>query len=154
MELVEATRKDVELLAEHWYALATEMEPYDELNEIAYDGPEPAESGVEGWLDSDDTTAYLLTVDDDIVGSLVLSVGTHPSRTNSESLDIVDLFVAEAHRNEGYGSAALDAVEQLARDRGVDYVEVSCEWHNDGARRFYRDNGFEPKRVTFTRRVD
>ncbi|QPV62757.1 GNAT family N-acetyltransferase [Halosimplex litoreum] len=154
MELVEATRGDTETLAEHWFALATAMEQYDDLNEIAYDDPEPAEAGFERLLSADDTTVYLLTVGDDERGFLVLRSGEHPSRTHSEYLDIVDLYVEPEHRDEGHGSAALDSVMEVANDRGVDYVEVSCEWANDGARRFYEDSGFEPKQVTYTRRVD
>lgn len=154
MELVEATREDVEALAEYWYALATAMEPYDELNEVAYDDPEPAEAGFEGLLDSEDTAVYLLTADGDRVGYLLLRSGEHPSRTHSSYLDVVDLYVEPDHRDSGHGSDALDAVQRIARERGVDYVEVSCEWANDGARRFYEDNGFEPKQVTYTRLVD
>ncbi|QLH83704.1 GNAT family N-acetyltransferase [Halosimplex pelagicum] len=154
MDLVEATREDVESLAEYWYALATGMEPYDDLNEIAYDDPEPAEAGFERLLDSEDTTVYLLAVEGTEVGYVLVCEGEHPSRTHSMYLDIVDLYVAPDHRDEGHGSDALDAVERIARGRGVDYVEVSCEWGNDGARRFYEDNGFEPKQVTYTRRVD
>jgi len=154
MELAAATREDVETLAEYWHALATEMEPYSDLNEIAYDDAEPAEAGFERLLDSEETEIYLLVADGDEIGYLLLREGDHPSRTYSEYLDLVDLYVAPDHRDSGHGSDALDAVERLARDRGVDYVEVSCEWVNDGARRFYEDNGFEPKQVTYARRVD
>ncbi|WP_436910909.1 N-acetyltransferase family protein [Halosimplex marinum] len=154
MELVEATRDDAESLAEYWYDLASAMEQYDELNEIAYDGPEPAEAGFEGLLADEGTTVYLLAVDGDRVGYLVLRSGEHPSRVHSGYVEVVDLYVAPEYRDSGHGSAALDAVERIARERGVDYVEVSCEWGNDGARRFYRDNGFEPKQVTYARRVD
>lgn len=154
MELVEATREDAETLAEYWFALATAMESYHDLNEVAYDDPEPAEAGFESVLADEETTVYLLTADGESIGFLHLREGEHPSRTRSEYVDIVDLYVAPDHRDEGRGSEAVDAAERIARERGVDYVEVSCEWHNDGARRFYEDNGFEPKQVTYTLRVD
>jgi len=154
MDLVEAEESDVPALAEYWYALASEMESYDELNELAVDGPADAVAGLEGLLDPDDTTVYLLVEGGDRVGYLVLREGEHPSRIRSAYLDIVDLFVAEASRDEGIGSAALDSVRDVARDRGADYVQVSCEWHNDGARRFYETNGFEPKQVTYAQRIE
>ena len=154
MELLEATGDDATLLAEYWFALATAMEPYDELNEVAFDDPAPVESGVRNWFDDEDTSAYLITVDGNRVGYLLLREGEHPSRTHSTYLDVVDLYVAPDHRNDGHGSDAIDAVERFARDRGVDYVEVSCEWENEDARRFYEDNDFDPKQVTYTRRVD
>jgi ribosomal protein S18 acetylase RimI-like enzyme len=154
MELVEATREDVATLAEYWFALATDMEPYDELNELSVEGPSDVKTGFVELLDEDNTNAFLLSVDGERVGYVLLREGDHPTRTRSTYIDIVDLYVEPEYRDEGHGSDALDAVDRIARDRGVDYVEVSCEWANEGARRFYEDNGFEPKQVTYTRRVD
>lgn len=154
MDLAEATADDVEPLAEYWYALATEMEQYDELNGIALDDPESAEPGFEDQLEREDTTVYLLSADGADVGYLLLREGERPSRVHSAYVDVVDLFVAPEHRNRGHGSAALEAVKQIARDRGADYVTVSCERHNDDARRFYEDNGFAEKRVTYAHRLD
>jgi len=154
MELVEATEDDVETLAEYWYRLAIEMEPYSDLNEVAHDGPEPAESGFRSILDEDETTPYLLVADDIEVGFLLLREGDHPSRTHDSYVRLVDLYVDEGHRNRGYGSEAIDRVRSIARERGADYVKVSCEWHNDGARRLYEDNGFTEKQVTYVQRVE
>lgn len=155
MELVEATSDDVETIAEYWYRLASEMEPYSELNELALDGPEDAVEGIEAHhVEADDTTAYLFAADDTTVGYLLLGEGDHPSRELDSYLEIVDLYVVEGYRSEGYGSEAIERVKAIARERGVDYLEVSCEWANEGARRFYEDNGFTEKQVTYTRRVD
>ena len=154
MELVEATRGDLQTLAEYWYALATEMEPYDELNDIAVEGPESAETGFEDLLENEDTTVSLIVADETEVGYLLTRAGEHPSRVRSSYVDIVDLFVAPDHRNEGYGSDAVEAVKRRAAEDGADYVTVSCEWHNEGARRFYEDNGFVEKQVTYACRLD
>ncbi|MFC7195425.1 GNAT family N-acetyltransferase [Halosimplex aquaticum] len=102
----------------------------------------------------DDATVYLLVAEETEVGYLLLREDEHPSRVHSAYADIVDLFVAPEHRGQGYGSEALDAVKQIASDRGAEYVTVSCEWHNDGARRFYEDNGFTEKQVTYAQRLD
>ena len=172
MDLVEATREDVPTVAAYWHALATEMERYDELNELAVDGPADAEPGVERHLDREDTTVYLLRTDDEdgqddedeqdveggedsaTVGYLLLRAAEHPSRVRSSVVDIVDLFVDPEHRGRGYGSDAVTAVKERAAERGADYVTVSCEWPNDDARRFYEDNGFAGKQVTYAARVD
>jgi ribosomal protein S18 acetylase RimI-like enzyme len=84
----------------------------------------------------------------------VIRHGEPPSRVRSSYVDIVDLFVAPDHRNEGYGSEAVEAVKRRAAEDGADYVTVSCEWHNDGARRFYEDSGFVEKQVTYACRLD
>ncbi|MGQ3327744.1 MULTISPECIES: hypothetical protein [Halorubrum] len=48
-------------------------------------------------------------------------------------------------------TAVVERVEELAREADRDSLTASCEWRNDGARRFYRGAGFEPKPVTYAR---
>jgi|GEM_PF-566627 len=154
MDLVEATENDTTTLAEYWYALATEMEQYSDLNEVAHDGPEPAESGFRSLFDDDETTPYLLVVDGETVGFLLLRKGDHPSRVHDSYVRLVDLYVAEGHRNEGYGGEAIEQVKAIASERGADFLKVSCEWDNEGARRFYEDEGFTEKQVTYVQQVE
>lgn len=154
MDLVEAGTEDVDVLAEYWFSLANEMEKYDELNELAVDGQADAKSGFERQLDRDDTTVYLLVESGTAIGYLTLRDGTRPSRAHSRYVTIVDLFVEEAHRDCGHGSAAVDAAKRFASASGADYLTVSCEWDNEGARRFYATNGFAEKQVPFAQRLD
>lgn len=154
MELVEAARDDVDLLAEYWFALASEMERYSGLNELAVESPEEASAGFERQLDRDDTTVFLLEDEGTNVGYLTLRDGERPSRERAQYSKIVDLFVEAEYRGRGHGSRAIDAVKRIARERGSEYVTVSCEWHNEGARRFYAANGLTEKQVTFARRLD
>jgi ribosomal protein S18 acetylase RimI-like enzyme len=154
MNLVEATREDVDLLADYWYRLASEMEPYSELNELALDGPGEAVGGIEEhFVDDDDRTPFLLEIDEETVGFVLLREGDHPSRKLGSYVEIVDLFVEAPHRDEGHGTAAIEAVKEIASERGVDYVKVSCEWDNDGARRLYERTGFTEKQVSYAQRL-
>ncbi|SFR92412.1 Ribosomal protein S18 acetylase RimI [Halomicrobium zhouii] len=154
MELVEATAEDVDVLAAYWFSLASEMEQYSTLNELAVEGPADVESGFEELLDGDDTTPFLLDVDGTTVGYLLLRRDEHPTRELSEYATIVDLFVEESHRDQGLGSEAIDAAKRVAAERGADYLTVSCEWGNDGARRFYETNGFTAKQVTYAQELE
>ncbi|MCU4801292.1 GNAT family N-acetyltransferase [Halobacteria archaeon HArc-gm2] len=149
MELVEATADDVDVLAEYWFSLASEMEQYSTLNDLAVEGSADVESGFEELLDGDDSTPFLLDVDGTTVGYLLLRHDEHPTRELSQYAKLVDLFVDEPYRDQGFGSEAIDAAKRVAAERGAEYLTVSCEWGNDGARRFYEDNGFTKKQVTY-----
>jgi ribosomal protein S18 acetylase RimI-like enzyme len=155
MELVAAGEDDLDALVERWYDLATAMEAHSELNEIAYEDAEAVpDDGFRAHLDDGAITDYLVVVDGETVGFVTLEAGERPSRERGRYLDVVNLEIDPEHRNEGYGSAVLDRVTETARDDDRDYLTVSCEWDNDGARRFYRDAGFEPKQVTYARSLD
>lgn len=155
MELVEATESDVDALVERWYDLSASMEAYSELNELApEDATAVSDEGFRAHLEDPSVTDYLVVVDAETVGFVTLETGRHPSRKRSEYLDIVNLAVDERHRNRGYGTEVVERVAAMARDRKCDCLTVSCEWRNDDARRFYRDSGFEPKRVTYARPLE
>lgn len=155
MQLTEATEGDIPVLVEYWYALAAGMEQYSAFNELAYDSTDSVpEDPFRALLDSDDTTVYLVEEDGDAIGFVVLRDGEHPSREYERYKSIVDLLITEEYRSQGYGSAVIEAVKELARADGCDHLKVSCEWANDDARRFYRDTGFEAKQVTFVQEIE
>ena len=149
MQLVEATEDDVDTIADYWYSLATEMERYSELNTLVYEDASAVPSdGFRRQL-ADEAFTHLLVQTDatETVGFVSLREGRHPSREYSRCLQIVDLFVDEDHRNEGYGTETIERVVERARERGCDHVEVSFEVGNEGARRLYDETGFEAKQL-------
>lgn len=155
MELVEATADDVDALVDRWFSLAKGMEEYSKFNELSYASPaDVSGEGFERHLARDDVADYLMRVGRGTVGFLTLREGTHPSREYARYLRIVNLYVDEEHRNAGYGSEAVERAREMARERGCDHLKVSCEWHNDGARRFYREGGFEEKQVAFVQELE
>lgn len=155
MEFVEATAENLDDIVDRWYDLARAMEEYSELNTVAYtDRDKVPDDGFRDRLDDDGITDYLIVDDGATIGLLTLREGTHPSRQYSQYLRIVNLAIDEAYRNQGYGTEAVERVKQVARERGCDHLKVSCEWHNEDARRFYRDADFQPKQVDYAQKLD
>jgi ribosomal protein S18 acetylase RimI-like enzyme len=154
MELVEATADDIDALAERWYELAESMTAYSELNELAPVEASDVADAFRGHLDDEETTDYLVVHDGETVGFLTLREGHHPSRQYSRYLRIVNLAIDEGDRNRGHGTAVVERVRELARERGCDHLKVSCEWDNEGAHRFYRDAGFRPKQVDYAQPLE
>ncbi|AEH38845.1 GNAT family N-acetyltransferase [Halopiger xanaduensis] len=155
MELVEATADDLEALVDRWYALANAMEPYSELNELDVDGTEESiEDGFRDHLEDEEITDYLVVLEGETIGFVTLREGRHPSRRYSRYLRLVNLAIDDAHRNQGYGTVVVERVKETAREQGCDHLKVSCEWHNEDARRFYRDAGFQPKQVDYAQPLE
>ncbi|MFB6307934.1 MAG: GNAT family N-acetyltransferase [Haloarculaceae archaeon] len=154
MELVAATADDLDALVERWSSLAKSMEENDELNALGADATDVSEDGFRALLDEDAVTIYLIVHADETIGYVTLREGSHPSRTYSQPLRIVDLVIDEGHRNQGHGTDVVERVKALAQKRGCDHLTVACDWHNEGARRFYRDAGFRPKQVEYALPVE
>jgi GNAT superfamily N-acetyltransferase len=56
-----------------------------------------------------------------------------------------EVFIEEAHRGQGLGKAALDAVCQWARDTGLAAVHLEVEKDNRAAKTLYGRLGFEDR---------
>ena len=67
---------------------------------------------------------------------------------------IYDISVEPAHRRRGYAQAALEAVEDYAREHGCVGVQLHVFGGNSGARQLYRRAGFVETDVTMLKRVD
>ncbi|WP_440764928.1 GNAT family N-acetyltransferase [Natronorubrum sp. DTA7] len=155
MKLVEATANDLDTLVDRWYDLAAGMEEHSELNELVYpDVHEVPDDGFRAHLDNEDITDYLIVHDDETIGFVTLREGRHPSRQYSKYLRIVNIAIDEDDRSRGHGTAVVERVKELARERGCDHLKVSCEWQNEGARRFYRNADFQPKQVDYAQPLE
>jgi len=155
MELIEATDDNLDALITRWFALAKSMEEHSELNKLVYAGVEEVpEEEFRTHLNDEAVTEYLIVDDGETIGFLTLREGHHPSRQYSQYLRIVNIAIDEDYRSRGYGTAVIERVKELAQQRGCDHLKVSCEWHNEGARRFYRDLNFQPKQVEYVQPLE
>ena len=155
MKLIEATAEDLDALVDRWYSLAKSMEAYSELNELSYaDVGEVSDDGFRAHLDDEKVTDYLIVHETETIGFLTLREGYHSPREHSHYLRIVNLAIDEDCRNRGHGSEVVELVKEMARDRGCDHLKVSCEWHNEDARRFYHDTDFQPKQIDYAQSLN
>lgn len=155
MELIEATAEDLDALGDRWYSLAKSMEAYSELNKLSHaDVDGVSHDGFRAHLEDEEIADCLIVHEDETIGFLTLREGYHPSRRYSHHLRIVNLAIDEDRRNQGHGREVVELVKGMARDRGCDHLKVSCEWHNEDARRFYRDTDFRPKQVDYAQSLD
>jgi len=76
----------------------------------------------------------------------VKSVDGHPVLLSRRFLYIDDLCVDEAMRGQGIGAALMEAVRALARERGIEKLELNVWECNEGAVKFYERLGFRTQR--------
>ncbi|NUB89892.1 ribosomal protein S18-alanine N-acetyltransferase [Haloterrigena sp. SYSU A558-1] len=78
-----------------------------------------------------------------IAGYIVADVGTQFGR---ELGHVKDIAVHPDHRDSGIGTALLTRGMAVLTARGADSVKLEVRRTNDGAKRLYRQFGFEPLR--------
>ena len=66
---------------------------------------------------------------------------------------IYDIEIDEAHRGRGYGRAALEALEPLARSLGFDSIGLHVFGDNDVARGLYRSAGYVETDITMRKSI-
>jgi ribosomal protein S18 acetylase RimI-like enzyme len=62
---------------------------------------------------------------------------------------ITELIVTEKFRRKGVGSMLIEKAAKIAKDRGMDELEVGTEKENETAQAFYRKSGFPMEYVLF-----
>ena len=65
-----------------------------------------------------------------------------PEPGTERGLILVRLMIDDRLQGRGYGRAALDAIVELVRDRGLPIVRLSVVPENEQALEFYRRNAF------------
>ncbi len=86
-------------------------------------------------------------LDGAVIGHMVLTFEQHGAFVREELRPhayVADLFVREAHRGQGIGTALLAEAERLAIARGVPRLYIGVLSGNDRAEQAYRRFGFRP----------
>jgi diamine N-acetyltransferase len=91
----------------------------------------------------DDTygRAWLILADEEPVGYIVLTVSFSFEYRGRDAF-IDELYVAKEFRGRGIGRRAMDFVEAVAREVGVNAIHLEVSRHNDPAIDLYRRTGF------------
>ncbi|WP_420123302.1 GNAT family N-acetyltransferase [Nakamurella sp.] len=105
-------------------------------------GLEVVQAVLAAWSGSADR-AILVAQDGAVLAGLA-AVATVPHLARAGcGARLVGLVTGRAHRRRGVASALLDAVEQWARDRGCDQVDLTSARARSAAHRFYPARGYE-----------
>ena len=145
-----ATRDDVDALA----ALRPSVHDQHVAAHPEYFKPvtrEAARGEAEAWLQQENAHVRLAVADGDaVVGYLLAYLHVRPEGGlvhARRTLHVDQIAVLASHRGRGCGKALLDNARDLARELGVDAIDLEVWAFNDRARRFFIGQGFAPFRA-------
>jgi len=87
---------------------------------------------------------WLVLVGGEVAGYAVLALGFSLEYRGRDAF-VDDLYLVPAHRGGGLGRRAMDAVEAVARERGVTALHLEVERDNARAEALYRRLGYRDK---------
>jgi ribosomal protein S18 acetylase RimI-like enzyme len=101
------------------------------------------QSALEKLLDNESLGHVWTVYDNDaIVGYCIVSLIY--SLEHEGRIAIIDeMYIKKSHRNQGYGKAILDTIEDFCREQGVHTVVLEVEKHNINAQVFFQIKGFQ-----------
>lgn len=88
------------------------------------------------------STHWLVRDGREVLGSAVLRAGLTPELEREGGH--IGYGIRPSARRQGYGTALLGLMLQLARQRGYDRVMVTCDADNVGSRKIIEANGGQP----------
>ena len=108
-----------------------------------------ARADAETWLQQENAHVHIAVADGEAVGYLLAYLYVRPEGglvRARRTLHIDQIAVLESQRGRGCGTALLGAARALARELGVDAIDLEVWDFNERARRFFIGQGFAPFR--------
>ncbi len=96
-------------------------------------------------LAEENSTFYLATMDDEVIGYLKINSGNAQTEPMGDSaLEIERIYVRKAYHGRQVGQRLLDKAIEVAREMNIEQVWLGVWKENARAIRFYEKNGFTP----------
>ena len=96
------------------------------------------------------TSQIILAINnDEIIGAVCYNIREMKADIihSFKCLWISDLIVDESHRGKGIGTMLMEKVKEVAKENGVDRVQLNVNALNSGAIKLYEKQGFTPEMV-------
>ncbi|MFB6143330.1 MAG: GNAT family N-acetyltransferase [Halorientalis sp.] len=149
---------ETEAIADLWVALAREQQCHGARLAAEPNRDAVAETVARAVV-ADGVRVARAEEDDDapageLLGFVMFGPDTSGLETTMTGGTVENVYVRPSFREQGIGSALLEAAEEALAARGVDVVELEALAANEAARRFYRRHGYEPHRVRMDRTLE
>lgn len=147
-----ASTDDLDAVLDLWVALAREQREHGSA--LAADANREAMGQTLAALHQDDGVFVARSADSAIVGFATVAPDRGALETDVDRALLSNIYVRPPRRGEGIGSALLTAVEDHCRDRGIEVLGLEVLADNERAREFYRDRGYDPRRLRLERSLE
>lgn len=150
MDIEQATVADVDAVVDCWIDLAADQQQHGSRLE-ATPNRKPATDTVARHVVMG---GVLVAREETILGFVMFHSDEGTYSQQSETGEIVNLYVRPGVRNCGIGSELLAAAEAELASDGVETVTLDVLAANEAARRFYDRHGYDPHRIEMAKQIE
>lgn len=150
MQIEPATIEDLPAITELWIELAQSQREYAS-HLLADENRTAIRVQLASSIHADNILAASTT---DIVGFVMFNLEEGALAVDVTRGLIQNIHVTPPHRNQGIGSALMDAAEDTLRERGAEVIGLEVMAANEQARKFYTDRGYEMHRIQYEQSVE
>lgn len=142
--------ESIEKITDLWVELAGSQLAYDSHVKV-----EPNRSRMRQTISRHLASGDIfVAIDDELIGFVMYAVESNSLDQTTVRGFIKDLYVVPDRRNEGIGSALLEAGERALGEKGVETIALEVLSKNSPAREFYRKRGYESHRLTVEKPIE
>lgn len=150
MDIEVATTEDLEALTDLWLDLAAEQLQFGSRLAVE-ENRESIRVTLAGHVAAD---TVLIARTPAVVGFVSFELADGMFEERLERGRIQNVYVDPAWRDQGIGSALLEAGEDALREAGADAVAIETLAGNERARDLYEDRGYRPHRIEYERSLE
>ncbi len=145
MDIILARAPHIHGIAQRWKELMDYHRDLDPAFTRRADGHIRFARFVAGCIDADEFVVLVaVDRDEEVLGYVLAKEERYPPVfERSRHASLFDMAVHPDHRGEGIGSRLLVSVEEWARSRGLDRMELRVSVHNPMGRAFWAGRGYE-----------
>jgi len=101
--------------------------------------------GLAQFVGNDGFTTLLARCDDTPAGYAIIKIrrrGEDAFKFAHNQILVIQVGVAEKYRRKGIGTALLNKIRSIAREEGIERLEIDVYSVNEGSKQFYISQGF------------
>lgn len=151
MRIEPASMDDLEAVVDAWVNLARDQQQHGS-HILPGDNRDPIRMRLAGHVV--DGTLLVARDTTRILGFAMFDIEEGAFKQDTTRGIVYNVYVTPDARNQGIGTALIDAAEDNLAAAGADVIALEVLADNDHARRLYRNLGYRPHRIEFEKAVE
>ena len=107
----------------------------------------------EKYIDNKNNCILFAKANNEILGYVYGFIQNNGQVFNTKIAQLDAIFVKKEYRGNGIAQSLIQELTKWAKEQGATYIELSVCQENEKARKLYKNNGFEDKKLILRKKI-